>query len=70
MNNRNSSTTSLGISGLCLLWGIVTQCLSWAGVVTWPWYAIWGPILFVFAIWALAVVLSFIIALISYLVVR
>jgi len=47
-----------------MLWGIVTQCLNWANIIQWPWYAIWGPILFIIGAWIIAIVVAFIIALI------
>lgn len=59
------TTSSIGISSLCMLWGIVTQCLNWANVIQWPWYAIWGPILFIIGAWIIAIIVAFIIALIA-----
>ena len=61
----NKTTSGLGISSLCLLWGIVTQCLNWANIIQWPWYAIWGPTLFVVVVWILAFIIAIIIALIA-----
>ena len=37
--------TGPGLLTFALVWGLVTQCLAWAGVIAWPWYAIWGPAL-------------------------
>lgn len=56
--------TGISFSGLCLLWGIVTQCLNWANVIQWPWYAIWGPMVFIIAAWILAVIIAIIIAIV------
>ena len=63
--NSGSTTASIGIGGLCLLWGIVTQCLNWANVIQWPWYAIWGPVLLSVCIWVIVVIVAVIIALIA-----
>ena len=35
---------SIGIADLALAWGLITQCLAWGGVVSWPLVAIWGPL--------------------------
>ncbi len=59
------TTSSIGISSLCMLWGIVTQCLNWANILQWPWYAIWGPILFIIGAWIIAIIVAIIIALIA-----
>ena len=32
-----------GLSALALLWGVVAQCLKWAGAIGWPWQAVWLP---------------------------
>ena len=47
MNNSDNTPTrgGIGLTGLALLWGLITQALSWAGVIDWPWYAMWGPFL-------------------------
>ena len=59
------TTSGIGISSLCLLWGIVTQCLNWANVIQWPWYAIWGPVLFIISIWVITIIVAIVIALIA-----
>lgn len=63
MNNTNT-VVGISFSGLCLLWGVVTQCLNWAGILYWPWYAIWGPFLFVILAWIFCFLLATIIVLI------
>lgn len=44
-NNSNTNRGGVGIFALCFGWGLVTQALTWAGVLNWPWIAIWGPAL-------------------------
>lgn len=51
--NDNSNIKKAGGPGLLtftLLWGIVTQCLQLGGIISWPWFAIWGPVLINLAI--------------------
>lgn len=60
--NNGSAAAGVSFTGLCMLWGLVTQCLSWAGVLQWPWYAIWGPFLFTLALWVLCIIIAILIA--------
>ena len=60
--NDKRVTSGIGISGLCVLWGIVTQCLNWAGVLQWPWYACWGPVLIITGLWVIAIIIVILIA--------
>ena len=62
--STTTAKSGIGIGGLCFLWGIVTQCLNWAGVVNWPWEAIWGPFLFFIGILLVWLVVGIIIFLI------
>ena len=48
---------SIGLIDLTLSWGIITQCLSWGGVVDWGFIAVWMP-------FVLALIITFIAALI------
>jgi hypothetical protein len=65
-NNNSAKTGGIGLSGLTLLWGLVTQALSWAGVISWPWVAIWGPFLAILAIDVAVLVVLGIIVLVAY----
>lgn len=56
MESKSSTAAGIGLSGLCLLWGLVTQCLNWAGILQWPWYAYWGPLLIVVMAWAVTII--------------
>ena len=69
MNNAQI-TGGIGISGLCFLWGIVTQCLNWAGVLHWSWYACWGPTICIIALWCIALLITLLIAIIAVVVRR
>lgn len=62
----SDNSTGIGISGVCLLWGIITQFLSFAGVIQWPWYAIWGPILVVLCIVILEIIIIGLIEIIKF----
>lgn len=68
--NDTAKIGGIGISSLCLLWGIVTQCLSWAGVLQWPWFAIWGPVLFIVGIWVIAFIVAILVAAVAVLINR
>ncbi len=65
MSSENKTTTRGGISltALALLWGMVTQALTWAGVISWPWYAIWGPALIAAGITVIVLLVIFVLAL-------
>ncbi len=52
------SNTGISAFGIVVLYGIVTQCLHWAGVVNWPWQAIWGPAVIVAVIWVIAILIG------------
>lgn len=47
-----------GIVGPTLLWGIVTQCLQWGGVISWPWFAIWLPFLVSLVVWLILIAVA------------
>lgn len=68
--NDKQLAGGIGLGGLCFLWGIITQCLNWAGILQWPWYAIWGPIAVLIGIWAVALFAVLIIAVIAALIGR
>ena len=64
--NKNTTTVKgLGVTGLTLLWGLITQALQWAGVIAWPWYAIWGPVLIALGISLVVVFAVLVFALIA-----
>lgn len=63
---ETTAKSGIGLGGLFFGWGIVTQCLKWAGIVDWPWEAIWGPFLFLLAI----ILVWLIVGIIIFLVVR
>lgn len=64
MSKSTTATKSgIGLTGLAFFWAIVTQCLQWAGIINWPWEAIWGPFLFLLVIafiWLFVGILIFI----------
>jgi len=63
MSNSNKSTqSSIGLTGLAFFWAIVTQCLQWAGIINWPWEAIWGPFLLLLAITFICVFIYILVA--------
>ena len=61
----NNSKTGVGIGGLCLVWGLITQSLKWAGVIDWSLLAIWGPFLLSVAIAVIALLVALIASLIT-----
>jgi len=62
----SDKSSGIGIGGVCLLWGIITQFLCLAGVISWPWYAIWGPALIMAVIWLLGVIVIGLIEIMQY----
>lgn len=65
---EEKTTVSMGISGLALAWGLITQCLQWAGVISWHWLAIWGPFLLIVAFCLLIFVIALIVGVIAELI--
>lgn len=63
--SEGGTVVGMSITTVCLLWGIITQCLSWGNVIQWPWYAIWGPFLFIIALWVLAFIVTILIMIIA-----
>lgn len=61
----NKTRGGLGLSGITLLWALVTQCLSWGGVISWPWIVIWGPFLLSVTIAVVLLVLAIILLIIA-----
>lgn len=49
--------STLHVTTLALSWGLITQCLEWAGVIAWGWIAVWLPL-------CISLVLAFVAALI------
>ena len=68
--NDTRLASGIGLSGVCFLWGIVTQCLNWAGVFHWPWYACWGPMLCIIGLWVIALLFVVLIGIITALIRR
>lgn len=65
---EEKSHVSVGISGIALAWGIITQCLQWAGVISWHWLAIWGPFLLIVAFCLLVFIIALIVGVIAELI--
>jgi hypothetical protein len=63
---QKTTTINFGLSGIALIWGVVTQCLSWAGILDWSWVAIWGPLLVVLGITLVVLAIAGIAALLMY----
>lgn len=63
-NSNNTARGGIGICGLALLWGLITQALAWAGVIDWPWYAMWGPVLIAVGISLVVFFVVFVLALV------
>ena len=58
MDNKQAG---IGIFGICVIYGLITQCLSWAGIISWPWQAIWGPAAIILILWLVAIVIGLVI---------
>ena len=61
---NNNTYRGIGLTGIAAIWGLITQALAWGGVIVWPWYAIWGPLLLMLAVDLVVVLVVFVVALV------
>lgn len=65
-NKKTVSTGGIGLTGLTLLWALITQCLTWAGVISFSWVAIWLPFLISLGLVLAIVLIVLIVAIIAF----
>ena len=61
----DKQTVNISLGGITFFWGLITQCLQWAGVISWSWVAIWGPFLALIAICLIVFVVALIVGIIA-----